>query len=114
VALRSVAWSAANPRRRRTQPEQLHRAGPGLPGVADQHAAAVASHPDRARVTVREETINAAAAAFIAERLLGPDRAAMLAATLPANAAEQTARHADRAGHLRKQLARTDTADRAP
>lgn len=37
----------------------------------------------------------------------------MLTAALPADAAEQTARHAEAAGHLRKQLARIDTAERA-
>ena len=72
-----------------------------------------AQYPDHPRVTVREETISQAVATFIAERLLGPDRAAMLAAALPADAAEQTARHAETAGHLRKQLARIDTAERA-
>ena len=65
------------------------------------------------RVTPREETISQAVAAFVAERLLGPDRAAMLAAALPADAAEQAARHAETAEHLRKQLARIDTAERA-
>jgi hypothetical protein len=72
-----------------------------------------ARYPDHPRITVREETISKAIAAFIAERLLGPDRAAMLAAVLPADAAEQTARHAEQAGHLRKQLARIDAAERA-
>jgi site-specific DNA recombinase len=72
-----------------------------------------AQYPDHPRVTVREETISKAVAAFIAERLLGPDRKTMLAAALPAGAAEQTARHAEAAGHLRKQLARIDTAERA-
>ena len=72
-----------------------------------------AQYPDHPRVTVREETISKAVAAFIAERLLGPDRKAMLAAALPADSAGQTARHAETAGHLRKQLARIDAADRA-
>jgi hypothetical protein len=52
-------------------------------------------------------------AAFIAERLLGPDRKTMLTAALLADAAEQTARHAETAGHLRKQLARIDAAAQA-
>jgi site-specific DNA recombinase len=72
-----------------------------------------ALYPDHGRVTLREETISKAVAAFVAERLLGPDRKAMLAAVLPADAAEQAARHAETAGHLRKQLARIDTAERA-
>ena len=72
-----------------------------------------AQYPDHPRVTVRDETISTAVATFIADRLLGPDRKTMLTAALPADAAEQTARHAEAAGHLRKQLARIDTAERA-
>jgi site-specific DNA recombinase len=79
---------------------------PTNPRLADQY-------PDHGRVTLREETISQAVAAFVAERLLGPDRKAMLAAALPADAADQAARHADQAEHLRKQLARIDTAERA-
>lgn len=37
----------------------------------------------------------------------------MLTAALPADAADQTARHPETAAHLRKQLARIDTAERA-
>jgi site-specific DNA recombinase len=72
-----------------------------------------AQYPDHPRVTVRKETISQAAAAFIAERLLGPDRTAMLAAALPADAADQATRQTEQAGHLRKQLAPIDTAERA-
>ncbi|MGH3192417.1 MAG: recombinase family protein [Streptosporangiaceae bacterium] len=72
-----------------------------------------AQFPDHGRISLREDTISQAVAAFIAERLLGPDRKAMLAAALPADAADQAARQAQAAGHLRKQLARIDTAERA-
>jgi len=72
-----------------------------------------ALYPDHPRVTLREETISQAVAAFIAERFLGPDRKAMLAAVLPADAADQAARQTEQAGHLRKQLARIDAAERA-
>jgi hypothetical protein len=81
--------------------------------VQDQQPKARRPVPDHPRVTVRDETVSKAVAAFIAERLLGPDRKTMLTAALPADAAEQTARHADTAGHLRKQLAQIDTAERA-
>ena len=69
----------------------------------------VAQFPDHGRVSLREDTINRAVAAFIAERILGPDRRAMLAAALPADAAD----HAAQAEQLRKQLARIDVAERA-
>ncbi len=73
----------------------------------------VAQYPDHGRVSLREDTINRAVAAFIAERILGPDRKAMLAAALPADAADHAARQAQAADHFRKQLARIDTAERA-
>jgi hypothetical protein len=72
-----------------------------------------AQFPDHGRISLREDIISKAVAAFIAERLLGPDRKAMLAAALPADAADQAARQARAAGHLRQQLARIDTAERA-
>jgi site-specific DNA recombinase len=73
----------------------------------------VAQFPDHGRVSLREDTISKAVAAFIAQRLLGPDRTAMLAAALPADAADHAARQAEQAGHLGTQLARIDTAERA-
>jgi len=72
-----------------------------------------ALYPDHPRVTVREETISAAVAAFIAERLLGPDRKTMLTAVLPADAAGQAQQQTAQAEHFRKQLARIDAAERA-
>ena len=64
-----------------------------------------ALYPHHGRVTLREETVSKAVAAFITERILGPDRKTMLAAALPTDAAVQFARHAETAEHLRKQLA---------
>ena len=47
-------------------------------------------------------------AGFFTERVFGPDRAAMLDATLPRTAAAQAARDAARASTLRKKLAKID------
>lgn len=43
----------------------------------------VAAHPDHPAVSVREDAIMTAITTFLAERVFGPDRAAMLAAQLP-------------------------------
>ena len=75
-----------------------------------RHAAA---HPGHPSVTVREDDLMTALAGFFSERVFGPDRAAMLAAALPASAAEQAAQRQDKAAALRKQLARIDTAENA-
>jgi site-specific DNA recombinase len=50
---------------------------------------------------------------FFTERVFGPDRAAMLAATLPASAAAQDQRREKRTGALRKKLAKIDVSERA-
>ena len=79
---------------------------PGIP----RHTAA---YPDHRHVWVREEPLMAAIARFFTERVFGPDRAAMLDATLPATAAAQAARDAARASTLRKKLDRIDVAETA-
>ncbi len=64
-------------------------------------------------VWVREEPLMAAIAGFFTDRVFGPDRAAMLDATLPRTAAAQAARDAARAGTLRKKLAKIDVSETA-
>jgi hypothetical protein len=51
-------------------------------------------------------------AGFFAERVFGPDRAALLAAQLPASVAAHAEEQARQAARLRADLARTDTAER--
>ncbi len=75
-----------------------------------RHAAA---HPGHPSMTVREDDLMTALTRFFGERVFGPDRAAMLAAALPASAADQAAQRTAKAAALRKQLARIDTAENA-
>jgi site-specific DNA recombinase len=77
--------------------------------VNPRHVAAHPGHPPTS-VSVREDTLLAAISSFADQYLFGYDRAAMLAAQLPDSAAEQHARRAARADHLRAELARIDTA----
>jgi len=55
----------------------------------------------------------AALTSFLNERVFGPDRAAILAAALPASAAEQATQRQDKAAALRRRLAKIDTAENA-
>jgi len=75
-----------------------------------RHAAAHPSHPS---VTVREDDLMGALTRFFTERVFGPDRAAMLAAALPASAEDQAAQRRDKAVALGRQLTRIDTAENA-
>jgi hypothetical protein len=50
---------------------------------------------------------------FFAERVFGPDRAAMLAAHLPASAADHAQRNAAKVARLQKKLAKIDVSERA-
>jgi hypothetical protein len=75
-----------------------------------RHAAAHPAHPS---VTVREDDLMTALTGFFTERVFGPDRAAMLAATLPASAADQATQRTAKAAALRKQLTRIDAAEGA-
>ncbi len=82
---------------------------PHDPGIR-RHAAA---HPDHRNVTVREEPVMDALTGFYAERVFGPDRAALLAAIIPATTAAQIARTTARTKTLRKKLAKIDVAETA-
>jgi hypothetical protein len=82
---------------------------PHDPGIR-RHAAA---HPDHRNVYVREETVLAAITGFYAERVFGPDRAALLAALTPATTAAKAARCTARAKTLRKKLDKIDVAETA-
>ena len=79
---------------------------PGLP----RHYAA---YPGHRTVTVRETVMMDALTQFFTERVFGPDRAAMLAAHIPATAAAAEQRRRTHAGTLRRKLARIDTAEGA-
>jgi len=75
-----------------------------------RHAAAVPDHPRT--VTLREDHLAAAVTQFIEEWLTGPDRAALLAAQLPATAADDQARRARRAAALDKEIHRIETSQK--
>jgi len=79
---------------------------PGLP----RHYAA---YPGHRTVTVPETVMMDALTRFFAERVFGPDRAAMLAAHIPATAAAAEQRRRTQAGTLRRKLAKIDTAEAA-
>ncbi len=72
-----------------------------------------ATHPAHPSVTVREDDLMTALTSFLSERVFGPDRAAMLTATLPASAAGQATQRKDKAAALRRRLAKIDTAENA-
>jgi hypothetical protein len=61
-------------------------------------------------VSVREDTIIAAITAFLDQYVFGYDRAAMLAARIPASTAEHAAARAREHARLTAELARIDTA----
>jgi hypothetical protein len=72
----------------------------------------VAAHPDHpaTSVSIRHETIMAAIAGFLDQWVFGHDRAAMLAAQIPAASAEQAAARQRQEAHLTAELARIGTA----
>jgi site-specific DNA recombinase len=72
-----------------------------------------AAYPDHRNVAVREDPLMSALARFFTERVFGPDRAAMLAAHLPASAADKTQRNQAKAARLQKKLAKIDVSERA-
>jgi site-specific DNA recombinase len=76
-----------------------------------RHLAAAPDHP--ASLVVREDAISAALRQFCDERLFGPDRARLLAASYPAAAADQAARRDRRAATLRKRLDRITASEDA-
>jgi hypothetical protein len=74
----------------------------------------VAAYPDHAKtVKVREDHLIPVIAQFLDERVFGADRAAHLAATLPANHAEDAARRERQAAALHKSCGRS-TPPRTP
>ena len=75
-----------------------------------RHAAA---HPDHGSVAISETAIMAAIGTFFDQYVFGHDRAALLAAQLPATTAEHAAARDRHQTHLRAELARIDTAERA-
>jgi len=73
--------------------------------------ATAAGHPRT--ISVREEHLIEAIRQFYAERIFGPDRAALLAAQLPATAAQDTARRQKETARLTKRLHQIDAAENA-
>jgi DNA invertase Pin-like site-specific DNA recombinase len=71
-----------------------------------------ATHPDHPHVSIREDTLITALAGFFDQYIFGHDRAALLAAQLPATAAGHAEAQARQAAHLQTQLRRIDTAER--
>jgi hypothetical protein len=82
---------------------------PHDPGIR-RHAAA---YPEHRFVTVREEHVLDAITGFYAERVFGPDRAALLAAIVPVTTAAKIARTTARTKALRKKLDKIDVAETA-
>jgi site-specific DNA recombinase len=99
----------------------LVRPHPGHPGYVyygcphnpnnPRHAAAAPDHPRTVRV--REDDLLTVIREFFATHVFGPDRAAMLAARLPATAAEDTARREQETAALHKRLRKIDAAENA-
>jgi site-specific DNA recombinase len=76
-----------------------------------RHTAAAPDHPHTVRV--REDDLLTVIRQFFATRIFGPDRAALLAARLPASAAEDTARREQETTALHKRLRKIDAAENA-
>ena len=72
-----------------------------------------AAYPDHPNVMISEKALMTATASFFTDYVFGPDRAAMLKAQLPADAAQEATRRATQAKRLDKQLAKIDTAQQA-
>ena len=71
-----------------------------------------AAHPDHPHVSVREDTLVQALAGFFDQYVFGHDRAALLAAQLPATAAGHAEQQARQTAYLQTQLNRIDAAER--
>jgi DNA invertase Pin-like site-specific DNA recombinase len=71
-----------------------------------------ASHPDHGPVSIREDALMTALAQFFDQYVFGHDRAALLAAQLPATAAGHAEAQARKIAHLNAQLARIEVAER--
>jgi site-specific DNA recombinase len=79
--------------------------------ASPRQAAALPDHP--ATVLVREDALLAAITQFLDERIFGPERAALLAAAYPADAAARDRLRDTTASKLRRQLARNEKAQDA-
>jgi site-specific DNA recombinase len=100
---------------------RLGRPYPGHPGYIyyncphnpanPRHAAQAPEHPRTVRV--REDDLLTVIREFFATHIFGPDRATMLAARLPASAAEDTARREQETARLHKRLKKIDAAENA-
>jgi hypothetical protein len=77
------------------------------------HKAHTAAFPGHPYVAIREDALMAATASFFTQYVFGPDRAAMLAAHIPATAAAQAAKRAAQTRWLDQRLAKIETAQRA-
>jgi hypothetical protein len=77
------------------------------------HQGHIRAYPDHPHVAIREDTLMTATASFFTDYVFGPDRAAMLAAHLPATTAQHAARQAARTRWLDQRLAKNETAQRA-
>jgi site-specific DNA recombinase len=78
-----------------------------------RHVAAAPDHPSH--IPVREDALLAAISQFFTERIFGPERAALLAAQIPADAdADADAAQRDKkTAALRKRLRQIDAAENA-
>jgi hypothetical protein len=71
-----------------------------------------AAHPDHPHVSLREDTLMTVLAGFFDQYVFGHDRAALLAAQLPATAAGHADQQARQVARLDAQLARIEAAER--
>jgi hypothetical protein len=73
-----------------------------------------AANPDHPRnLSIREDYLLAAIRQFFAERIFGPERAALLATQIPATTAEDTAQRQQQATALRQRKRHIDAAENA-
>ena len=91
-------------------PGYVYYACPHNPGNP-RHQAQAPDHPRT--VKVREDDLLTVIREFFATHVFGPDRAAMLAARLPASAAEDNARREQETAALHKRLRKIDAAENA-
>ena len=77
------------------------------------HRAHATAHPDHPNVMISEKALMTATASFFTQYVFGPDRATMLAAQLPADAAAEAGRRTVQAKRLDQQLAKVETAQAA-
>jgi DNA invertase Pin-like site-specific DNA recombinase len=81
------------------------------PNLKDPRTAA--RYKDHVRASLKDTLITKVIAAVLDTRVLGPDRAAMLTAQLPATQAEKTAERDNQAAALRRQLRKIETSQDA-